>query len=122
VARLEFDDGENWVEVKELDQLTEGDRKAVARAVSVGVEGNRGVIGGSMYDDMRDAMYRNIVLNWSFREPLPHRTLSGLNKLPISVARELAKLTEPWFKLLTGADDDQAGDGEADPTDAESQS
>lgn len=112
--RIELSDG-NWVEVRDLDDLRDADRQALNEAVTLArADDGSMVIRGDYRDRLRAAMFRRIITNWSFREPLPSKDVRGLGRLTLAQARELRQKTEPWFDLLMEREDpEEAG---SDPT------
>lgn len=115
-VRKEFSDGTNWVELREVDDLRDGDRKRINAAITLTIDpdGNRN-LKGTYQDDMRTAMYRLIITNWSFPEPLPSKTVKGLDNLTLKQGRELREMTKEYFEALA-EDTVDLEDEESDPT------
>lgn len=98
--RKELSDG-HWVELREVDDLREGDRMAMNRAVMLTLdkEGNQ-ALPGNYLDDMRAAMYKRIITNWSFPLALPGKDSRVLAQLTLKQGRELREATEEYMKEL----------------------
>lgn len=100
--RVELTDGA-WVDILDVGDLRDGDRKAVNAAVNLEVdpETQLPVIPGSMDDDIRDALLKRIITGWSFTNlPLPRDDKASLDKLTIPDARLLHKAIEPHMALI----------------------
>lgn len=102
--RIDLPDGE-WAEVKDLDELRDGDRKAMNKAVSLSVTADEddqtGHLSGSYEDDMYDALLCRVVTNWSLKMVLPSRHRRILDDLTIAQARALREGVKPHYDLLT---------------------
>lgn len=112
--RIELSDG-NWVEVRDLDDLREADRQAVNASHTL-VRDDEGhlIVPGDFNDKRRAAMFRRIITNWSFPEPLPSRDSKGLGRLTLGQARELRQKTQPWYDAL--AEREEPEEAGSDPT------
>ena len=101
--RIDLPDGD-WADVRELDELRDGDRKALNKAVSLTLtsdEGdNTGHLPGSYEDDMMDALLARVVTNWSLRMPLPSRLRKVLDDLTLGQAKALRDGVKPHYDLL----------------------
>lgn len=103
--------GGHWADLKDPDDLVEGDRKAARKALAVPLDddGNM-VINAGMGDMMTDAVLAQVITGWSFEgRPIPSIVPGTLDTLSIAQARALRKAAEPHHELFWG-------DG-GDPTD-----
>lgn len=102
--RIELPDGE-WAEVKDLEDLRDGDRKALNKAVSLSVTADEddqmGHLSGSYEDDMYDALLVRVVTNWSLKMHIPSRHKKVLDDLTLDQARALREGVKPHYDLLT---------------------
>lgn len=108
--------GGNWVDVVDVENLRDKDRKAVNKAVTLEVKDGRPVIPGDMDDNMRDALLKRIVTGWSFEHiPLPANDPKcpeeSLDLLTIPDARMLHEAIAPHMKLITGQETPTAPGG-----------
>lgn len=98
--RKELSDG-HWVELREVDDLREGDRMAMNRAVMITLDAEgRQSLPGNHLDDMRTALYKRIIVNWSFPLALPAKDSRVLAQLTLKQGRELREATDEHMKLL----------------------
>lgn len=106
-----------WAEIAEPSELRNGDRKAVLKSLTVEVgDDGKSILSLSYDDEMRDALLRRIVRNWSLPFPLPKDDSASLDKLTIAQADALAKAIKPHMDLVNGvADPTKRG---TDPTPA----
>jgi phytoene/squalene synthetase len=109
--QITLPDGE-WATVREAEDLDDGTRKAVVRAVKVQYdrESKLPIYPASMEDDVYDALLKEVLENWSYPFPLPKDDPASLNKLKIRHARALRKALQGHMDLINGKDED------ADPT------
>ena len=104
--------GDQWVDLKDPDDLLEGDRKAVRKSLEVNTDGEGNMlVGVGMLDDMFEAVYRQVITAWSFEgKPVPSMLPGVTDGLSIRHAKALRKAVQPHNELLWGSDDN------ADPT------
>lgn len=99
--RVELDKAGNWADLKDVEEIRDGDRKRVNRAVKMQVdEDNRPVLRGGIEDDMRDALLTGIVENWNLPIPLPKDDPESLDKLTIEQGKNLREAVEPYMDLV----------------------
>lgn len=98
---IDLPDGDT-AEVKDLDDLRDGDRKALNKVISVSfdAETEAGQLAGSYEDDQFDALLARVVLNWSLPLPLPSRDKRVLDKLTLAQAKALRAGVTPHYNLL----------------------
>lgn len=112
--RVELD-AENWAEITPADELRSGDRRAVNRAVRIELDDNRQpILTGAMNDDMRDALLKRVVRDWSLPFPIPEKDAKSLDKLTLKQEDALNEATKPHMDLVTGQVDPAKRD--TDPT------
>ena len=104
--RVELDKAGSWADILDLDDLRDGHRKAVNRVIRFEVDDkNKPVISGSMDDDMRDAMLRLVVTNWSNTlGPLPKDDPEALDRLTIEQGKNLRKAIDPHMEAVREKD------------------
>jgi len=106
--------GGHWADLKELDDLLEGDRKVARKALDVPVddEGNM-LFNTGMSDAMFDGVFRVVITAWSFEgRPVPAVLPGSLDALSIRQAKALRKACQGHYELIWGGDEDE------DPTEA----
>jgi hypothetical protein len=93
---------ENWVELKELDELTGKDVKAARRAMRISTDGDVETLDLSIgiMDDAADALAARIITSWSFDEPVPYGQVEKLENLPADVYAALGAAMKPYLKLV----------------------
>lgn len=106
--RVELSDGE-WADIRPVEDLRDGDRKAVNRSIRVEVDDDgRGFLPGDANDRKRDALLARLIDNWSFATtkglPLPSADPASLDKLSIRHARELHRATKEHMDLIEETD------------------
>lgn len=98
--RVDFSDG-NWVDLLDVDQVRDYHRKAANKTIRIVVtDEGEAIMGGDYEDRMRDALLRELVVNWSFDLPVPSKDITSLDKLTIKQARELNEAIDPHFALI----------------------
>lgn len=103
--------GDQWADIKDVDDLREGDRKAVRKNLEVATddEGNM-LLNVGMADAMYDAMYREFITAWSFEgRPIPAELPGTLDTLTLKQGKALKKAFGEHYELIWG-------DGDEDPT------
>lgn len=100
-TRVELAAGQ-WADIKDVDDLLDGDRKMVSRAVPLEInEEGRAFLPGDHMDRKRDAVLALVIENWSFSElALPSKDSTSLDRLTIKQAKALHGATREHFDLL----------------------
>jgi hypothetical protein len=99
--RVDLGEGQ-WAELKELNQLTRGDKKAVLRATTMELDPSEGkaYISGANDEDQADALMRRIVVEWSFPMPLPSSDPKVLDRLSLEQGDRLQEAVKPYLELI----------------------
>jgi Arc/MetJ family transcription regulator len=112
--RVELD-ASSWAEIMDVSELRSGDRKAVNKAVRVELdEKQQPILSGALTQDMRDALLKRVVRDWSFPFPIPEKDPVSLDKLTLEQEDALNKAIKPHMDLIDGTVDPTRRD--TDPT------
>lgn len=110
--------GGQWADLKEVDELLDGDRKAARKhlAVNTDDEGNM-IYNAGMSDAMYDAVFQQVVTGWSFEgKPIPAMLPGVTDGLSIRQARALRDACQEHFELIWGTGEDANPTGDGSPT------
>lgn len=112
-----------WADVKDVDDLRAGDRRAVNKQITLRVDQETHEVGipGDMDDNMRNALLARIITGWNLQWPVPNGRTEILDKLTMTQIDALYKGVQEHFDVIRGKDEDPAEKG-SDPTGASSSS
>lgn len=97
-------DEQNWAQIKEVGELRRSDRTRVNRAIVITSDPETGnpVIRGSMDDDIAEAVYQEVILNWSLPWQVPSVDPRVLDNLTLEQDTNLRAAIQPHIDAIQG--------------------
>jgi len=92
--------GENWAELRGLDELRAKDKVAIQRAISFipNAHGNPTELNVGMQEDMQMALLSSVITSWSYGD-MPV-TRAQLDDLPLAAYNALSEATTDHLEVM----------------------
>lgn len=100
--RIELPDGGQYIEVKDVSELSSGDRRAVSAAtpLTIDPETQQATLPGDYNDRMHNALAARIITGWNLQWPLPKGDPRVLDNLTMAQADALFDGIEPHVQAI----------------------